>query len=204
LIFLLGFLAVCKGAFYMVMRKISRRLVFNLSYLFKPRWDTGIPAPEIVRFIHGKTPGSAIDIGCGTGTNLLYLAEHHWQVTGIDYAPLAVRAAHRKLKRYSSALIVADASKLSDLVLPGPYDLGLDMGCFHSLSDIDRAGYIRGLEKWIKPGGMFMLYAFQPSTDHPRGIPKQELLAYFKNGFYLVDYEQGHGRPSAWYYFEEK
>jgi SAM-dependent methyltransferase len=186
------------------MRKTFRRLTFNLSYLFKPRWDTGIPAPELVRFVDGKVPGIAIDIGCGTGTNLLYLAERKWEVTGIDYAPLTIWAAYRKLKRYSKTLLVADVSRHSDLALPGPYDLGLDMGCFHSLRDVDRAGYVQGLEKWMKPGGVYMVYAFQPAPGYKRGISKEEMLANFKTGFDLVTYEQGRGRPSAWYYFERK
>ena len=186
------------------MRKIFRRLSFNASYLFKPRWDTGIPAPEIIRFINGKAPGSAIDIGCGTGTNLLYLAQHNWKVTGIDYAPLAIQAARRKLKRYSATLLVADVTKLYDLNLPGPYDLGLDMGCFHSLSRLDREQYVKGLEKWIKRAGVYMAYAFQPSIENERGVPKEEMIGYFKNEFVLINYEQGRGRPSAWYYFERK
>jgi len=187
------------------MWKIFRRLTFNLSYLSKPRWDTGIPAPELIRFVEGKAHGKAIDIGCGTGTNLLYLAQHQWEVTGIDYAPLAIKAARRKLKPYSATLLVADVTKLCDLPLPGPYDLALDMGCFHSLSTTGREDYIQGVEKWITRTGVYMVYAFQPSTTQDvKGISKEEMLAYFKNGFVLVDYEQGQGRPSAWYYFERK
>jgi SAM-dependent methyltransferase len=186
------------------MRKIFRRLTFNASYFFKPRWDTGIPAPEVIRFVQGKTPGNAIDIGCGTGTNVLYLAQQNWTVTGFDYAPLAIQAARRKLKHYSATLLVADVTKLVGLNLPGPYDLGLDMGCFHSLSAIDREAYVQGLEKWLKHKGVYMVYAFQPSTDNERGVSKEEMIGYFKNKFVLINYEQGRGRPSAWYYFERK
>jgi hypothetical protein len=100
---------------------------------------------------------------------------------------------------------VADVTKLYDLPLPGPYDLALDMGCFHSLSNTDRGDYIKGLEKWITLYGVYMVYAFQPSTvQKTKGISKEEMLAYFKNGFTLVNYEQGQGRPSAWYYFERR
>jgi cyclopropane fatty-acyl-phospholipid synthase-like methyltransferase len=186
------------------MWKPLKRLAFNFSYLFRPRWDTGNPAPELVRFVTGKMPGNAIDIGCGTGTNLLYLAQHKWQVTGIDFAPLAIKAARRKLKQYSTTLLVADATRLSDLNLPGPYDLALDMGCFHSLSKTRREGYIRGLEKWLTHAGVYLLYAFQPSTNNSKGIAKEEILAHFESEFALVNYEQGQGRPSAWYYFQRK
>jgi SAM-dependent methyltransferase len=186
------------------MWKPLKRLAFNTSYLFRPPWDTGIPAPELVRFITGKVPGNAIDIGCGTGTNLLYLAQQKWRVTGIDFAPLAIKAARRKVKQYSTTLFVADATRLYDLNLPGPYDLALDMGCFHSLLKTGREDYIKGLEKWITRCGVYMVYSFQPSTSNSSGIAKEEMLAYFKNEFVLINYEQGQGRPSAWYYFQRK
>jgi cyclopropane fatty-acyl-phospholipid synthase-like methyltransferase len=187
------------------MLKRTRSIVFNFSYLFSPRWDTGIPAPELVRFIEGKAPGNALDIGCGTGTNLLYLGQHQWKITGMDYAPLAIRKACKKLKVYPATLLVADVTKPGGLDLPGPYDLALDMGCFHSLSNDDRKGYIQGLEKWMSPNGVYMVYAFQSVTPNASsGISKEEMIEHFKEKFVLRNYEQGQGRPSAWYYFERK
>jgi SAM-dependent methyltransferase len=187
------------------MSRYLRRLSFYLSYLFRPRWDTGIPAPEVVRFIAGKTPGNVIDVGCGTGTNLLYLAQQKWNVTGIDFVPLAIAKARRKLVNYPKTLMAADVTYLEKLPLQGPYDLGLDMGCFHSLSRIGRSGYVKGMEKWIKSNGVLMMYAFQPSKDSDnRGITRQEMTNYFRDNFELISYEQGQGRPSAWYYFRRR
>jgi cyclopropane fatty-acyl-phospholipid synthase-like methyltransferase len=187
------------------MLKVSRSIVFNLSYFFHPRWDTGIPAPELLRFILGKPPGKAIDIGCGTGTNLLTLAQHQWTITGIDYAPLAIRKARNKLKGYPATLLLADVARLRFLDLPGLYDLALDMGCFHSLSVQDRKAYVQGLEKWIARNGVFMVYAFQPSNpDDNKGVSKADMIGYFQEKFVLQNYEQGQGRPSAWYYFVRK
>jgi SAM-dependent methyltransferase len=187
------------------MMTLLNRLAFNLSYICRPRWDTEIPAPEIIRFINGKVPGNAIDIGCGTGTNLLYLAQHKWTITGIDFAPLAINKARKRLKNYSANLFVADVTKLYILNLPGPYDLAIDMGCFHSLSITGRKEYIKGLEKWLIRTGVFMVYSFQPSTSgNGKGITKEEMTEYFREGFTLLNYEQGKGRPSAWYYYEKK
>jgi SAM-dependent methyltransferase len=185
------------------MLRYLRRIAFNFVYLFRPPWDTGIPAPELVRFIAGKPPGNGIDVGCGTGTNLLYLAQQNWKITGIDLAPLAIEKAKRKLKNYPKTLLVADVTKLIEMALPGPYDLGLDMGCFHSLSGTDRSTYVKGIEKWIKSNGVLMIYSFQPSEYSGLiGITRQEMSAYFKSSFELINYEQGQGRPSAWYYFK--
>jgi len=184
---------------------LFKQLKFSLHYLFTPPWDTGIPAPELVRTIARLPPGRAIDIGCGTGTNLLYLAQQGWSVTGIDFSPVAIAKARRKLRMYSPVLLIADATRLGSLNLPGPYDLALDMGCFHNLTDAGRDGYAAGLAGWMTSGGIFLLYAFQPgSAENRRGIPKEKAIPFFEKDFRLSKYEQGTGRPSAWYYFIRK
>ena len=44
------------------------------------------------------SPCRALDIGCGTGKSAVWLAEHGFDVTGIDLAPTAIRRA-RELAR---------------------------------------------------------------------------------------------------------
>src|SRR5690606_35007417 len=115
------------------MRKLSRWLQFNLMYLNSPPWDTGVSPPELLEFIRAHAPGNAIDLGCGTGTNLLTLARAGWTVTGVDYALKAVAAARRRLARagISGEVRSGDGSRLE--VVRGSYDLVLDIGCYHGL-----------------------------------------------------------------------
>jgi SAM-dependent methyltransferase len=188
-----------------------KRLFFALWYLlFRPPWDSGVPAPELVRAIAnlpspggGLRPGRALDLGCGTGTNVRYLAERGWQVTGIDFAPNAIAKARRKLGSLPATLLVGDVTQLASLSLSGPFDLALDMGCFHSLTDDGRKRYAAGLKRWMAPGGLYLLYAWQPDPARNLwGISRDQMTAFFADGFKPTGYEQGQGRPSAWYYFE--
>ncbi len=181
-----------------------RRALFSLLYwISKPRWDTGIPAPELVRAIANRPAGRALDLGCGTGTNVRYLAEHGWQATGVDFVPAAIALARRRLNPLPADLRVADVTRLGEVDFPGQFDLALDMGCFHSLSGDGQRSYALGLERWIKPGGIYLLYAWQPEPGGKgRGLTREAVEATFSHGFRLAGYEQGQGRPSAWYYFD--
>jgi SAM-dependent methyltransferase len=188
-----------------MMPSIWKRIGYSILYRFSPPWDTGIPAPELVRTVAVLSPGRAIDLGCGTGTNLLYLAEHGWEVTGLDFAGRAIAAAKRKLGSRPAALLIADVANLAALSLPGPYDLALDMGCFHSLIRADHIRYARGLAQWMKPGGVFLLYAWQPVfPGDSRGVSREDVACCFGWDFQLFQYELGTGHPSAWYYFKRK
>src|SRR5262249_26769783 len=61
-------------------------------------WDTGMPDPMLVEMIESCAiaPGRALEVGCGTGTNAIYLAQHGFEVTGVDISPLAVENARAK------------------------------------------------------------------------------------------------------------
>jgi len=176
---------------------------FYRRYWGRPPWDSGVPAPELVRVVAGRAPGRAIDLGCGTGTNVLYLAEQGWQVTGVDFVGRAIAQARRKLKGRDAQLLVGDVTRLERLPLRGPYDLALDMGCFHSLPEAGRERYAAGLARVLVPGAVYLLYAFQPAEGSQAGLTRAEVEAAFAPHLRPAGYEQGAGRPSAWYYFEK-
>jgi len=79
-----------------------RRMLYNLMYRFgTPRWDTSITPPEVVAVIEGDTAipsGRALDLGCGSGTNVIYLARHGWEAVGVDFSPVAIAQARQKAK----------------------------------------------------------------------------------------------------------
>ena len=86
---------------------ISPALLFNLRqwkyqwrYLRgKAPWECGQTPDEVMEFINTHPPGKAIDLGCAMGTHALALARHGWEVTGIDFAALAIRIARARAVR---------------------------------------------------------------------------------------------------------
>jgi cyclopropane fatty-acyl-phospholipid synthase-like methyltransferase len=188
------------------MNDMAGKLFFTLMYwLSNPPWDTGVTPPEVVQFLEQNPPGRALDLGCGTGTNVLTIAKYGWQVTGIDFIPRAIRAARRKIKRADQLkrveLLVGDV--LDPQTTQGEFDLILDIGCFHSLSGSDVKRYQQILLSRLAPGGSLLLYVhLNQSSDSGHGsrdIDLNELESILT----LVSRQDGEedSRPSAWLHF---
>jgi SAM-dependent methyltransferase len=190
-----------------------RRLRFNLRYYRNPAWDTGISPPELMAFIsgysaingQGRGAGRALDLGCGTATNVITLAQHGWQVTGVDFAWTGIGRARRKARRAGVDVDLRVGDVTREGVADGVYDLVLDIGCFHSLTPEGRAAYVRNLERLMAPGGTFLLYASVRVDEEVdgRGVPESELTALAEE-MELVSREDGTNRgrrPSVWLTF---
>lgn len=181
-------------------------LRFNLSYLGRPPWDSGISPPELLDFIAHHPAGRAIDLGCGAGTNVLTLARNGWQVTGIDFAATAIWIARRKIRRGQAAatLSVGDVTHLD--AITGPFDLALDLGCFHGIED--RLAYLIQLQHLLVPGGHWLMYGFFKIAKEPEGpgLDDATLNMIDARGFRLVSRTDGvdkRNRPSAWLLYQE-
>lgn len=195
-----------------MLRKIIRWLRYNLFYFGRPPWDTGVSPPELITFLESVSPGKALDVGCGTGTNLVTMASFGWQVVGVDLAWLSVMKARSKLRRVGLDGQVWYGDVTSRFDLDGTFDLVLDIGCYHSMSFQKRDVYRQKLARWLKPGGTYLLYAHQQSSpDDPHGLSEID-LDYFSQILELQwrqdNDEQrpdgGGGRPATWVRFDRK
>ena len=181
---------------------------FNLRYLRKKApWDSGISPPELLEFIAKHPPRRAIDLGCGTGTNVITLAQHGWQISGVDFASRAIKIARRKAKlaKINADLRVGDVTKLRGI--NGKFDLALDMGCFHNLDD-KKEDYLNRLEKILAPSGYWLLYARLLSVEHSdasHGLSAAEFETA-ANRFNLIsrrDSLDKRGRNATWALFQK-
>jgi SAM-dependent methyltransferase len=173
----------------------------------KTRWDTGIPPPELVEVIEGPDalePGRALDLGCGTGTNVIYLVQHGWTAVGVDFSSLAIQSARRKSDWVSGAVFVeGDVTRLSDLGVDGPFDLLLDIGCFHSVVPSRREVYVQEAARVARPGSLMMIFAFGPRLRLPgsRRTREPEIRRRFGGAFELEGVRAGSHPPGAAWFF---
>lgn len=147
-------------------------------------------------------------MGCGTGTNAITMARYGWQVVGIDFVPKAIRKARSKARQAGAVVdfVYGDVTRLDGI--EGSFDLVLDIGCFHGLTDEGRSRYLVNLEKIMKPGSLLLLYVFfrDDETSTKPGVVERDLQEIGQR-LNLISRRDGSERGlrlSAWLEFREE
>jgi SAM-dependent methyltransferase len=186
----------------MTWRRFAYRWLYRTG---RTPWDTGTTPPEVVELIEGPealAPGRALDLGCGTGTNVRYLAEHGWDATGVDAEPRAIERASAKVADAPNARVVlGDVTAIQALGLVGPFDLVLDIGCFHSIERSRRDAYAAGVAAVTRPGSTLFVFAFAPrGVLPPIGLSPAEMAHRFAPAFEPVGRIAGTEPQGSAYY----
>jgi SAM-dependent methyltransferase len=197
----------------------SKHSLFSIFYRigFTP-WN-GHPLGQTLRdLIEGtaETPplatGSAVDLGCGTGDSSIYLARRGWKVIGVDFVPKALDKARAKAAaaNVSVDFIRADVTHLSQAGIGADFQLIVDNGCLHNMSDGDRDAYVREVGAVAAPGARLLIVAFPPGGRFGvRGIDHGEMERRFGPAWELfsagnereMDREQ---TPTRYYLFHRR
>ena len=131
-------------------------------------WDTGQPEPLLVEFVtsDGVTPGSTLEIGAGTGTNSIWMAERSFDVLGVDVAPLAVERAQAKMEGRALRCRFAAWDFLAAPPPGGPFQFVFDRGCFHVFDEPGaREQFATQVAAILEPGGLWL--SLIGSTEGP-------------------------------------
>lgn len=131
-------------------------------------WDTGQPEPLLVEFVSASavTPGPALEIGAGTGTNAIWMAEHGFDVLGVDVAPLAVERAHAKIEGRPLRCRFATSDFLAAPPPEGPFQFVFDRGCFHVFDEpAERQQFAAHVAAALAPDGLWL--SLIGSTEGP-------------------------------------
>lgn len=167
----------------------SRHTLFRIFYTvgFTP-WDGHPQATPVRELVEGTAdtpalpPGSALDVGCGTGDSSIYLAQHGWQVTGVDFVAKPLEKARTKARAAGVPVdfVRADVTHLSRAGVGGTFQLIVDNGCLHGMSDHDRDLYVKEITTAAAPGARLSIVAFKPGTAvGPAGIDQAEIERRF-------------------------
>jgi SAM-dependent methyltransferase len=125
--------------------------------------------------------GRALDLGCGTGSHTIELAQRGWSATGLDSVEVALERARRRPGAEAARFVRGDVTRLEDADVGDDIDFFLDVGCFHGLGDDQRAAVGRGVTARATPDATLLLLAFRPGGRPllPRGADEADVARAF-------------------------
>ncbi|MGQ0637083.1 MAG: class I SAM-dependent methyltransferase [Planctomycetaceae bacterium] len=155
-------------------------------------WDTGQPSSELERVVsrHAIRPCRALELGCGTGSNSVWLAQQGFEVTGVDLAPLAVERAEKRAQEagVKAHFVVADVLQLPDLA--GPFAFFFDRGCYHAVRRSAPEEYAPAVARQLSSGGRGLILAGNAREPHDPGPPvvtEEQIRDELGQAFRIVD-----------------
>lgn len=178
-------------------------------------WDTQVTPPEVQDFwTSGRLAprGLALDIGCGPGTNVRFLAELGLQVVGFDIAFQAVATGRDRITQrvphlqQLAGLVQADVTALPLANAGAAYIL--DIGCSHGIPPELRPRFAEGIIANLRRGGYYHLYAFdyvprleEEAQARYMGMLDDEVVARFTPGLEVIEITRAtpDRYPCRWY-----
>ncbi|MFZ4512465.1 MAG: methyltransferase domain-containing protein [Geothrix sp.] len=145
----------------------------------RPGWDMDRATPLVEELLGlalplGLRPGGDLVVpGCGYGHDAADLAERGFQVTGLDFAPLAIQGA---MGRYGDRVQWSQGDWFATHL--GPWDAIFDHTCFVAMDPPRRPAYVEACAGHLKPGGLWMVALFHEvkgPAGPPHAIPMDEL-----------------------------
>lgn len=164
-----------------------------------------------------RKPGRALDIGCGAGTDSVYLAQRGWDVTALDFIPKALEFTQARAREAGVSVTPVEAD-ITAWRADQPFDLVLDHGLLHNLDPVRHAAYRQTVLLGLADDGDFILLHWHPlfpgqgnGKMGPRRVSRDEIKSFFapdlqERYFSREEFEDltdlvGGGMTQAYYWF---
>ena len=140
-------------------------------------WDIGKPDFNLIQTVTTVAiePCKALDIGCGTGDNSIWLSQKTFQVIGIDTSEIAIQKAIEKASKTNVKCTFIMIDFLTNKIEGAPFGFAFDRGCFHSFnSDEERKSFAGNVAAHLKKDGLWLsLVGNADEQRHGPGPPQR-------------------------------
>ena len=110
-------------------------------------------------------PCRTLDIGCGEGYAAIYLEQHGFSVTGIDYSKKAIEYSKKNAKKAKAKIkfLVKNVDKIE--TLRQKFGLIIDIGLLHHLPKNKWKKYSSKIYDLLDRDGKYMLFCFNDKCE---------------------------------------
>ena len=157
-------------------------------------WETVKPDEELVRILREEKikECKVLDIGCGSGTNSIFLAKNGFDVVGVDISPTAIEIAKKRAEDAGVKVefLVANAYALK--FAKNSFDFVFDRGCFHHIPVEYRGKYVKQNHLLLAEKGKYYLHAFSDRNGwHQENLfSLEKIKSYFGDYFKILEAEE--------------
>ncbi|MDN2497438.1 methyltransferase domain-containing protein [Nocardia nova] len=155
-------------------------MYYRLGLAFWDTFDTDRGLVDLVEGADALPPGRALDLGCGTGRNSVYLAKHGWEVTGVELVAEAVARAEERARAEgvtTARFVHGDLLALEAAAIGADYTLCVDFGCLHSVPWDSRDRYAEVVTAHAAPGAVLWIWGREAYGEV--GMTAEELVRRF-------------------------
>jgi SAM-dependent methyltransferase len=147
-----------------------------------PMWDrryrehgwSQVPDENLVELVAPLRARRALDLGCGTGRNALWLARTGWSVTGVDASRVGLDTAKERAAREGLTLHTVLADLLDYVPEPASFDLVV-VANIH-LAPPQRDTLFERAASAVAPGGHLFIVGHHVDALGKSGPPVRERL----------------------------
>ncbi len=133
---------------------------FNKRYVSDDLpWNIERPDFNLIKVVQSFPVKSckALDVGCGTGDNVIWLAKQGFEVTGADLSEKAIEIAKEKAKNAGVDISLYVNDFLNEKVSDAPFGFIFDRGCFHSFDKKkERKLYAKNVNQILEKDGLWL------------------------------------------------
>lgn len=145
---------------------------YNWMYRIWAPWDSVGVRKDLIDLLEGgqvdpdRYPRS-LDLGCGTGANVVHLADLGFEAWGVDFSEVAIRKAEQRARKseVDAHFVVGDLTRESIPGIEGPFDFLTDFGTLDDLRGEARRAMADTITRLAKPGAKFLEYCFFGKTE---------------------------------------
>jgi 2-polyprenyl-3-methyl-5-hydroxy-6-metoxy-1,4-benzoquinol methylase len=126
----------------------------------------GVPSPQMVAELTGVPVGLALDAGCGTGADAIWLAQQGWEVTAVDISPTAVGHAEILAANHGADVARRISWVVADLAVwepPKQYDLVVSQ---YVHPDVPFGEFVARLAEAVAPGGTLFVAGHEHADSY--------------------------------------
>jgi len=118
-----------------------------------------------------STGDRVLDVGCGTGTDSIWLAQQGYEVVGVDIAPRSIELARVRAQNFGVSNI---RFVVGDILKELPFDPGncvfaYDRGCLHAVGNDERRAFAERVFEALRPEGYWLTLCGNADEKRPEG-----------------------------------